>query len=180
MKKFTTTLGKIKEHGPCKGSWNKLLELVGGYDPEKEVSLIYILENLGIIDAVWALRCFDYKDRCLFSADVAALVLPIYEKKYPGDFRIRDCIQGIRDFHAGKISEEKLKELAVDAGAAAAYAAAAAGAAAYAVDVYAAADAADRAAYAAATDAAYATAAYAAILDKIEALFRKHFCNGEK
>jgi len=58
------TLRKIWEHYPC-------CENLGTHDADIEVSLIQILESNGIQDAVWALRCFDYTDYCLFLADVA-------------------------------------------------------------------------------------------------------------
>ena len=94
----------------------------------------------------------------LVACDCAELVLPIYEKKYPDDKRVRNCIEVTRKWANGKATIEEVRQArrAADAAYAAAYAAAAA--AAYAA--YAAADAA-YAAYAAA-DAAAAAAAYAA------------------
>jgi hypothetical protein len=83
--------------------------------------------------------------------------LPLFEKKYPTNKSVRDCIQATKDFIAGKIKRDQLLEkraaaayAAADAAAAAADAAAAAYAAAYEAD----------AAYAAAA-AAYAAAAAA-------------------
>lgn len=46
----------------------------------------------------------------LVRADIAQLVLPIYEKQFPTDDRVRDCIQAIRDYASGKIDKAKLKE----------------------------------------------------------------------
>jgi hypothetical protein len=93
----------------------------------------------------------------LFAADCAERVLPIFEKRYPNDKRVRECIEGVRAFARGEITRDELIKLR-----SAAYAAYAA---AYAAD-YAAAYAAAYAAYAAAAAAyaayAYAAAAYAA------------------
>ena len=102
------------------------------------------------------------------SIDVAEMVLPIYEEKYPGDSRVRDCIEATKQFLAGHISIEKLREKR--------YAAAAAYAAAYAA--YAAADAA-YAAYAAAADAAAyaAAAADAAAAEALNNTFRLSYQN---
>jgi len=89
----------------------------------------------------------------LVACDCAELVLPIYEKKYPNDKRVRDCIEMTRKWANGKATIEEVRQ----ARRRSAYASADAADAAYA---YAAADAAD-AAYAAA-DAAYAAyASYA-------------------
>ena len=106
----------------------------------------------------------------LFACDCAERVLHIYEAKYPSDKRVRNCIEGARDYANGKIPIEKIRELraaAVTAYAATAYAAAAAaGAAAHAAyaahaahTVYAAHTAYAAAAYAADADATYADAA---------------------
>ena len=65
--------------------------------------------------------------------DVAEMVLPIYEEKYPGDLKVRECIEAAKQLLSGHISLEDLliKRRAADsaydaAAAAAAYAAAAA------------------------------------------------------
>ena len=161
----TTTLNEIKNHNPCKSSWTKLLKSLNKTKADNEpLTFITILENLNIQDAVWSLRTLDYKQYCLFSADVAESVIHIYEAKYSNDNRVRKCIKAIRDFHNNKISKQELGRAAAAADAAyadaAAYAADAAADAAYAAYVDAAAYVAYAAAYAA--DAAYAAAAYAA------------------
>ena len=95
----------------------------------------------------------------------AEQVLDIYEKEYPDDRRVRECLEGIRKYQRGEISKEDLAILiradadaADNAADAAVYAAAdaAADAAVYA------ADAAVYAADAAAADAYVYAAAYAA------------------
>ena len=132
-----TTYEKIKSFCPCSDGWKKLLENTNPeMDMEKEIELIDILKSNGIKDAVWALRCFDYLDYCLFLADVAESTLPIFEKKYPDDDRPRKAIQAIRDYKENKIEKDEF---------AASYAAAAADAADAAADAAYAADAADAA-----------------------------------
>ena len=205
-----TTLKEIHQHRPCTDGFEQLIYSITGRkespemdideqfsllteeEKDKEVDLIEILESNGIKDAVWVLRCFDYRFYCLFLADVAESVLPIFEAKYPEDDRPMKAIQAIRDFHAGKISAEELAAEAAAARAAvrdaatgdAAWAAALAAAWAAAAE-----DAAWDAAWAAAWDAAWAAedaawgaawaAARAAAEDtkrqEIEELFRKHF-----
>ena len=91
----------------------------------------------------------------------AELVLPIYEKKYPKDSRVRNCIAVTLRWVAGKATIEEVREArkAADAAHAAAHAA---DAAACAADAACAAHAAACAAYAAYAAACAAYAAYAA------------------
>jgi len=168
------TLNKIKEKYPCSDGWKKLLKNLGkAKADDDELSLITILDSNGIKDAIWSLRCLNYKDYCLFLADIADSVLHIFEEKHPEDKRPRLAIQAIRDYKSNGISIDKLHKAR-----AAAYDAAydAADAAAYAA-TYAAYDAADVADDAAAYAAADAADADARRLKwgEIESLFIKHF-----
>ena|SRR3990167_5097159 len=94
----------------------------------------------------------------------AEFVIPIYEKEYPNDSRVRDCVQAVKDFELGKINRDELLEK-------------------HAADAADAADAAyTAAAYTAAADAAYAAyayaAAYAAYADAAyAAAYRQHILN---
>ncbi len=196
MKKMTT-LNALREH--YIPSWAKLLASLGKtHADDAPLSFGHLLDVLGIVEAVWCLRALDYKEQCLFLADVAESVLPDFEKHSndmaPSKYMApRKCVQAIRDYERGVIDEVGLKAAADAAyttatdiyAADAAYAAAAdeegcqaytAATAAYA-DTYAAAYA---AAYAADADTADAADTYAAarVLGKgqeIEAVFVKHF-----
>jgi glutamine synthetase adenylyltransferase len=57
------------------------------------------------------------------AAECAELVLPIYEKKYPGDTRVRDCIEECKAYAAGdpSVSFDRLRELRMNAAVADAY-----------------------------------------------------------
>ena len=175
---MNTTLNKIREKSPCASGWNTLLKSLNKTQPDDEsLNFKYILDSNGIEDAVWCLRSLDYKDICLFCADVAELVLSIFETKYPADKRPREAIEGIRKYQAGEIDLEALSKLIAYADTAAyAYTAAYTDAAAYAAAdaAYAAADAAYAAADAAYT--AYAADARKEQWIKIEKLFIKYFC----
>ena len=61
---MNTTLNLIRAHKPCVESWKKLLEHLGkhGHDDEP-LSLITILDLLGLDDALWALRAVEGHDR---------------------------------------------------------------------------------------------------------------------
>jgi len=170
-----TTLKEISNCGPCY-SYEKMNDYVKKYGANTPVTFKQILDEVGIRDATWCLRVLDYKDRCLFFADIAESVLPIFEKLYPHDIRPRQVIEGVRKYHAGEIDSidlELLQIATVDAVATVADAAAASAAYAAAAAAAAAADA----------DAADAADAYVAAADarknkwlEIEKLFIKHFC----
>lgn len=185
---MNTTLNEIKSHDPCESGWKKLLKSLNKTCSDDEpISLKFILESNGIKDAIWALRCFDCSDHCLFLADVAESVLDVYEKNHDNPAP-RNAIIAIRDYKTGGITKEKLRVAAVTAAYAAddasatsaAYAAATSAAyAASATTDRAAAAAADHAAAAAASAADSTTTAADARKNKwneIEQLFIKYFC----
>ncbi len=181
-----TTLNKIREHSPCRTSWEKLLASLGKTKADDEpISFKYLLDVLGIIDAVWCLKTITYKEQCLFLADMAESVLPDFEK-YSEDPSPRKCVQAVRDYKHGLIDEASLVAASYAASAAAtvsevanaiyadyvAYANAAAIAAAMAADdeIYA-----DDVAYAVDGTRAGRVGRVPAKWKEIEALFIKYF-----
>ena len=129
------------------------------FDTNNEITIFKLLEVLPFKDFGWWLRnCkMTKKQIVIISILCAESVLHIYEKEYPNDSRVRDCIEATKKYIKGECHLDELikKKSAAYAADAAAYAAA-----------YAYADAAaDAAAYAAAAyaaDAAEAADAYAA------------------
>ena len=188
----TTTLNKIRSHNPCKQSYVLLLKSLNKTKPDDEpLSFRHILDTIGIHDAVWCLRTLQYKEFCLFSADVAETVLHIFEERYADDKRPRRAVEAIRKFHSGEITEDQLAKSAANANVASC--------AAHTAYAYAASSAAYSAASSAASSAACSavssatpavnptTASYAATAacyakakvkkwKEIETLFLKHFC----
>jgi len=151
---YNATLNAIRECGPCKGSWAQLLESLGKTKADDtEVSLTYILDLLGLDDALWALRALpdDY------DAAVRLLVCDLVEPalQYADDPRPAKAVQMSRGFVFGSVSRDEL-DAARDAAQAAAWAGAQA--AAQAAALAAARDAAQAAAQAAALAAAQAAA----------------------
>ena len=110
-----TTLRELSISGAWGEYWNKLTSNIGTDDLNTEVSILQILNSNGISCAIWALRTQKYKDYCLFLADVAESVLHIFENEYPDDKRPRKCIDGIRLWCDGKITDDELDELRKDA-----------------------------------------------------------------
>ena len=129
MSNLTTTITEVYNHRPCEDGFAKLIGNVLGIktcgdiniakqfnlltdeQKNKKLTLLEILDSNGVKDAFWALLCWEYRDYCLLLADVAESVAYIFNEKYPNDNRVKDCIQGIRDYHAYKITLEELHEL---------------------------------------------------------------------
>ena len=128
-----TTLRKILSFHPCgqdeesKTGWNRgvkaAIEKHGKLDLDTEVTPMGILKATDIKDAVWCLCAFDYKDYCLFLADIAESVVPIYEKYNKNSLVLKRCTFTIRLYADDAATKEDL-DAAADAADAAAYAAA--------------------------------------------------------
>ena len=176
-----TTLNKIKEYSPCRGSWVKLLDSLNKTKADNEpIELKYILDTLGLDDAVWSLRSIDAnRDVRLFACDCAESVLHIFEESYPNDKRPRKTIEVSRLFADGKATREELHIASAYAYAASAAAFDAAASAAAFDAVSASADAASAAAFDAASAAASAAVSYAYGAERVKQkeLFIKYFCN---
>ena len=106
-----TTLNKIREHSPCEESWKKLLQSLGKTEADDtEVTVRYILDLLGVEDAIWVLRAVDGHDReiRLFACDCAESALHVFENKYPDDNRPRNAIEVARRFANGEATIDEL------------------------------------------------------------------------
>jgi hypothetical protein len=96
------------------------------------------LENITYDDKIWVMtRLMTMMQKRQFALACAQSVLDIFEKKRPGDDRVRKCLEATANYLDGNITVEELREARRDADAAydAAYASYAAYAAAY--DAYA-------------------------------------------
>lgn len=131
-----TTLNKIREHSPCTAGWSKLLKsLDKTYVDDEPLSLEHILDSNGLDDALWALRAVKghEKELRLFACQIARLVLPSFEEKYPEDDRPRKAIEAAEAFALGKIDKGEIDKAAAGAAYSAARAAHSAARAAYSV-----------------------------------------------
>ena len=158
MSKYFITSKSLKKWRPCESGVDKFNENVGRKIKKNDnIGLDEVLEINGLTDAIWCLRAVEHpdieRDARLFACACAKSVLKYYEKQYPDEKRVRDCINTAIRYAKGKATKEEL-----DAAWAAADAAArdAAWAAAWAAAAWAAADAARDAAWAAAAAAARA------------------------
>jgi hypothetical protein len=171
------TLNTIRSQSPCASGWRTLLKSLNKTTADDtQVSISHLLVSNGIQDTLWVIyNClnslpdFKYRHRNMV-ADFAESVVHLYQKEYPDDMRVQNCINMIRNIDATEEELSAAKAAARDAAwaaagdaagdVAAARAKAAAGDAAWAVAKAAAkANAADWAgAIAAAGDAAWVVA----------------------
>jgi hypothetical protein len=106
-----TTFQKIKDCKPCGDGWKQLISYHKPSSLDEEISIKEIMESNGLNDAIWALRVIDNTEILIsLSIDLAESVLHIYEKQFPGDTRIRDCIDACKKYIRGEISESELIE----------------------------------------------------------------------
>ena len=160
-----TTLNQIRECGPCKSGWKKLLAHLGKTKADDDsLSIMTILESNGLDDALWCLRAVKGRDReiRLYAVWCARQVQHLNT-----DPLVSACIDVAERFANGEATDEERAaawDAARDAARAAARAAAwdAARDAARAAAWDAAGDAARDAAGDAARDAAWAAARAAA------------------
>jgi len=113
---LTLTFAEARKHGACLDRYKKFAEFKGGvtkWGANKPFPLLEVLDNNGLDDALWALRCCQpevERDRLarLFACDCAEKVLPIYEKQYPKDIRPRQAIEVARKFANGEATQDAL------------------------------------------------------------------------
>ena len=149
-----------------KGCYSREQVLNLSFINNREITLIDIMKSeISIQDKRWFLYNkgeLSTKQKKDLALKLAWAVLPIYEDQYPGDNRVRDCLQDIEKFNLDNIffNEAAVKRNAAEA----AYAVAVATVATVAIAAYAAAEAAYAVAVATVAIAAYAAAeaAYAA------------------
>ena len=105
------TVQNIMDKGPCIDyPASRITELFTG---KHEIELSKILGwDIPTTDRIWGVTAFlsDNKNR-LFAADCVESVLHIYEAAYPDNDAPRKCIQGVRDFIAGIITQAELNTL---------------------------------------------------------------------
>lgn len=172
---ITTTLAKIREHGPCASGWRKLLAHLGKTKADDEpLALLTILDSNGLDDAIWSFRTLPEHSATWrhYTVDCVERVKHLIK-----DPRSLEALRVARLHADGLVTDEQLEQArkaadtaadtaatassATYAATAATYAATAAYAYAYA-DAYADATAAATAATAATTSEAAIGAAYAA------------------
>ena len=96
----TTTLNRIRAANPCREGWAKLLSSLGKTKADDApLDLLAILDSNGFDDALWVLSYAMPDDRLArhFQAWCAEQVLHIFEREFPGDPRVRNQIEALKD-----------------------------------------------------------------------------------
>jgi hypothetical protein len=166
------TKNSISALNPCKDRFDNFVKFYGSKTLTK--GQLMGLKNITQNDKMWvAFKMMDEKSVKLCAIEIAKLVLPIFEEKYPNDLRPRKAIEAAEIYLENPTEENRQK--AATATAYAAHAAAYASTAAAAATEAAARAATYAAAYyaAAATTYAAANAAIAANLPNAEKSIRK-------
>ncbi len=78
------------------------------YKENRLIDFNFILSTCGVRDTFRALCTQSKKVIRSISADIASSVLFVYEKVNPGDYRLRECIEGLYNFCDNKILEDDL------------------------------------------------------------------------
>ena len=101
--KLSTTFSLLRERGACTEGYAKLARHLGGvrkYGADTPIDLETILESNNVSDMLWCLRAVPEEQKPLarrfgswVAADFAKNVLHIFEKRHPGDSRVRECIE---------------------------------------------------------------------------------------
>lgn len=107
MSKLTVTLNAIRAHEPCAESWQKLLtSLKKTKADDQAVSLTYILDLLGLDDALWVLRALPES----MDDNVRLLVCDLAEPALQDttDPRPAEAVAVARRYARGEASPEEL------------------------------------------------------------------------
>jgi len=108
-----TTFQKLHDAGACKERYRFLAKALGGikaYGRDTPITLLQILNINGLDDALWALRACPDSDTFarLLACDYAEHVLPIFETRYPDDYRPREAIAVSRRYARGEATDAEL------------------------------------------------------------------------
>ena len=117
MSELTTTLNRIREHGPCRDGWEKLLKHLGKTKADDEpLPFSVILKSNGIDDALWCCRAEPQYARewRLFAVWCARQV-----QHWMTDQRSIDAIDVAERYSHGEATDEELRTARAAAGAAA-------------------------------------------------------------
>jgi len=115
IKMITTTLNLLKENEARISGYEKLFKHVGiDFDKDEKIPLTTILKPNDLSDTLWVLDnspCEEEDAKILqmyFGSWCAKQVVHLYEKEFPNDNRVRDCIETIERFVKGEANQEEV------------------------------------------------------------------------
>src|SRR3990167_8105939 len=114
-----TTFSRLFGAGACTIGYRRLARSLGGirvYGKDAPIPLSHIVESNGLQDALWCLRAVVPGEEAealrvsrLLALECAERVLPVYERQYPNDPRVRDCLAITHRFLTGDATKEELR-----------------------------------------------------------------------
>jgi hypothetical protein len=102
-----TTLNEIKKYNPCDLFWNNLLDSLNKTEADDEpLSIIYIMDNNSLEDALFCLQAVKGHDKAIwtYAISVAKQSIHLQSKHY-----VNDYWKKLKKFVKGNISEDELK-----------------------------------------------------------------------
>ena len=98
----TTTLNEIRACSPCHDGWTVLLSHLGKTKADDDpLELLTILDSNGLYDALWCLRAPSLERLSRhFQAWCAERALPLFEREFLDDRRVRAQIEMLRNDYA--------------------------------------------------------------------------------
>ncbi len=108
-----TTLNKIIKCDPCEDRLQVLLKALPHHNKSKKIPLDFILKSNGIDDTMWIFQneC-DIGNNEMFIRSFAVWcawrVLPNYEKQFPTDKTVRECLQIVKKYTKGRVTNQEL------------------------------------------------------------------------
>ena len=104
----TVTLYAIRAHKPCVESWETLLASLGKTRADDtKVSIEYILDLLGLDDALWALRALPESQDSSIRLLLCDLVEPALQ--YTDDPRPAEAVRVAREYAFGNATSDSLE-----------------------------------------------------------------------
>lgn len=122
---ISTTLNAIRQHGPCREGWEKLLRHLGKTAPDDEpLPLLTVLDSNGLDDTLWCLRALGQEHDAWVRLLVCDLVEPALQ--YAADTRPAAALAVARRYARGEATDGEQSAASAAAWAAASAARAAA------------------------------------------------------
>jgi hypothetical protein len=108
---LTTTFAEIQGTEGSTEVYKKLAAALGStgkYGKDTPIPLDTILKSIGLTDTIWVMRCTiesPFELLLEFACRCAEHVLPVYEKVYPKDERVRGAIKAARKYFVTEKSD---------------------------------------------------------------------------
>jgi len=110
-KELTITLRKARRAGACIDGWKIIRQELGNPSLDEPIEISKLLDSQVDNAALWSLALVDRKACVRYLLDCLdhAGVVATYERRYPEDKRVANCIATLRRWVEGKATQEELR-----------------------------------------------------------------------